>query len=135
MTFEEKIYKLLNEASAGGSVGGFVGRKGQDIDDLFSGPFYPSIEAKGVLKDQVQRNEDNIKFSEELTPLQEVEMMLVEMEYVFDEYPEYADKLIFINDTEDMKEVDLEIQYDDPDCGCDKSIFINDTNDYKLVGE
>lgn len=133
MKFENKIYKLLNEAGTTGAVGGFVGKKGQDIDDLFAGPFYPSKEAKDVLKDQVKRNEDNIKFSEELTPLQEVEMVLVEMEYVFDEYPEYADKLIFINDTNDMKETDLEIQYDDPNDGMDKSIFINDTNDYKLV--
>ena len=129
------IKDLIVEVGTSGGVGSFVGSKGQDIDDLFSGPFYPSKEAKGVLKDQLKNNDEKVKFSEDLTPLQEVEMMIVEMEYIFDEYPDYADKLIFINDTNDMKDVDLKIQYNDPDCGCDKSIFINDTNDYKLVGE
>jgi len=129
------IKDLIVEVGTSGGAGSFVGSKGQNIDVSFSGPFYPSKEAKGVLKDQLKNNDEKVKFSEDLTPLQEVEMMIVEMEYIFDEYPDYADKLIFINDTNDMKDVDLKIQYNDPDCGCDKSIFINDTNDYKLVGE
>jgi len=124
------IKDLIVEVGTSGGAGSFVGSKGQNIDVSFSGPFYPSKEAKGVLKDQLKNNDEKVKFSEDLTPLQEVEM-----EYIFDEYPDYADKLIFINDTNDMKDVDLKIQYNDPDCGCDKSIFINDTNDYKLVGE
>jgi hypothetical protein len=133
MKFEKKIYKLLNEIGATGGIGGFVGGKGQSIDKVKDGPFYPSKEANQALKDQIKNNEDKTKFSEKITPLQDLEMVLVEMEYVFDEYPNYADKLLFINDSNDMKEVDLEIEYDAPDCGCDKSIFINDTNDYKLV--
>lgn len=128
------LVKLLNEAGATGAVGGFTGGKGQSIDTTFAGPFYPSKEAKNVLKDQVKNNENKLKFSEKITPLQELEMILVEMDYIFDEYPTYADKMLFVNDTNDMKEIDLEIQYDDPDDGKDKTIFINDTNDYKLVG-
>jgi hypothetical protein len=127
------LVKLLNEIGATGAVGGFVGKKGQDVDDLFAGPFYPSKEANQVLKNQVKNNGDKVKFSEKITPLQDLEMVLVEMDYVFDEYPNYADKLLFINDTTDMKEVDLNLTYDMPDYGDDKSIFINDSNDYKLV--
>ena len=134
MKFEKKIYDILNEATAGGAVGGFVGGKGQYIDDLFAGPFYPSTEAKGVLKDQLSNAKDKIKFSEEITPFQELEMMLVEMEYIYDEI-QRDNKNHFVNDTDTMKEVDLDIQYDNPDDGKDKSIFINDTDNYKLVEE
>jgi hypothetical protein len=134
LKFEEKIYKLLNEIGATGGVGGFVGGRGQKSDTVKDGSFYPSLEAKNVLKDQVKNNKNKIKFSEEMTPLQEVEMVIVEMEYIFDEYPEYANDMIYINDTNDMKEINIEIEYDNPDDGKDKSIFINDTNDYKLVG-
>jgi hypothetical protein len=41
MKFEKKIYKLLNEIGATGAVGGFVGRGGVEIDQLFAGGFHP----------------------------------------------------------------------------------------------
>jgi len=36
-----KNVELLMKEVSGGSVAGFVGRSGKDIDDLFSGPFHP----------------------------------------------------------------------------------------------
>ena len=37
---EKNVKKLMKEVS-GGSVGGFVGRAGMGIDDLFAGSFHP----------------------------------------------------------------------------------------------
>ena len=37
----EKNVKRLMETTAGGGVGGFVGRAGREIDRIFGGPFHP----------------------------------------------------------------------------------------------
>jgi len=37
----EKNIEFIKETTAAGGVGGFVGRKGRGIDDLFAGPFHP----------------------------------------------------------------------------------------------
>ncbi len=55
------LVKLLNEAGGTGAVGGFVGGKGQRTDKVKDGPFYPSVEAKNVLKDQVKNSKKNKK--------------------------------------------------------------------------
>ena len=47
---------LLDEISVGGSVGGFVGTAGQDIDDRFTGPYHPEFGNIGNLLQQIGFN-------------------------------------------------------------------------------
>ena len=41
---------LLSEQEGTSAVGGFVGRAGQSIDQVFAGPFHPEKNTRNILK-------------------------------------------------------------------------------------
>ena len=111
---------LLDEAVATGAVGGFVGRKGQGVDDLFAGGFKPDEgELKDLFKQQIKHKENKTKWNQEFTP--ELERDFVAIEDTIDPDTEDEEnisddirkRLTWKNTTNKMKFVDLDIDYDD----------------------
>tara|TARA_Y100001963_G_scaffold48891_1_gene68716 strand:- start:827 stop:1267 length:441 start_codon:yes stop_codon:yes gene_type:complete len=133
-----KKRKLLNEQEGGttGAIGGFTGRAGQDIDDLFAGPYHPDYgDIEKLLQFQLDRRDNLVKWSNRITPILKNIFELVGIEYRIDKPLSKYDKETlknFINDTNKMQEIDINIKYDNIS-NTSKEHFINKTNDWQIV--
>ena len=130
--FEES---LLKEVTGTGITGGFTGRGGQDIDDLFAGGFHPDFGDIAILL-QKQLDADLVKrlFTDDTTPIGERDFIDLAYDYKYDNTLK-IDKSKFksTSDTE-MQVVDLEINYDKiKDNSEENKKFINDTSDWKSI--
>ena len=68
------------------AVGGFVGSKGQSIDQKYAGPFWPSPDdLLLLLKKQDVDTKVKTKFSNLHTPLSDILFSEVDIEYNYDE--------------------------------------------------
>lgn len=131
-----KKRKLLNEQEGTSAVGGFVGRKGQDVDDTYFGPYNPDYgNVEKLLQLQLDRNKSMMKWNSDVTPILKNIFELVGIEYKFDEPLSIRDKETlknFINDTDKMKEIDMGVKYDNIS-NTPKEYFINKTNDWQTI--
>ena len=67
----EELMTLVEQDT--GAVAGFVGRKGQDVDKVFAGPFHPEFgELAKTLQFQLDRSKELTNWNEEETPLLDV---------------------------------------------------------------
>tara|TARA_Y100000593_G_C4274150_1_gene319085 strand:+ start:207 stop:734 length:528 start_codon:yes stop_codon:yes gene_type:complete len=117
---------LEQEGSTTGAVGGFTGRAGQDIDDLYAGPFHPKFNnLKKSLQQQIEDTLAKRLYTDDFTPLSEEDYVDLEWDYHYDEVIS-TDKSNFINRSmTNMKYVDTKIKYDKNEDLIDKSNFIN----------
>ena len=91
-----KLKDILNEQDAGtsGAVGGFVGRRGQDIDDLFAGAFYPSKkDLMDLLEKQVDNSKKKTKYSKDNTPPSDIDWESIAPPINYDEYSKYSNNV------------------------------------------
>ena len=126
-------YKPLIEASVGGgAVGGFVGRAGTDVDDVFMGSFFPNDNLIIDLEQQMIDNNEHRLFSDEKTPEQEKKWDKLETNLKYDKIVKELDTEKYKNDTNKMKNIDLGDIYDIED-EKDMSAFKNETNEWKPI--
>ena len=60
----------LDETTSAGAVGGFVGKKGQDIDQLFAGPYHPEYgKLEKLLQQQIDDMEEKVENNIDITPI------------------------------------------------------------------
>ncbi len=129
---------ILKEVAATGAVGSFVGKKGQDIDELFAGGFHPEFgDLEKLLKFQVKLNKLKQQYSKENTPLVGIDWKSSGVNIDFDDIYRHIDNEDdFINKSEtNMEKVGIEIKYDDTERPYNKENFINkSTTNWELVG-
>ena len=131
---KNKKKHLLKEVSATGAVGGFVGRGGNLIDDLFSGGFHPDFgELEKLLNQQVDNDIMKRMYTDDNTPPQNQDFIDMDWDYEYDENEE-IDNSKFKNTNGNMQLVDLKINYDKIiDKTEENEKFINDTNGWKSI--
>ena len=133
-----RLKNLLDEATVGSAVGGFVGRRGQDVDDLFAGGFKPDEgELKGLLKKQIVAQKDIRKFTDLITPEMEQEFALLDLEWD-KEFDTNSDddattKLKFKNLSNKFMAISNEIEYDMIDEDDIDEDIEEDTSDWKYI--
>ena len=132
----EKELEIMNEVSATGAVGGFIGKSGDLIDDLFTGGFHPDFgELKDLLKMQVDGDIAKRIYTDEVTPITDQDFIDLEWDYDYDEIESTYDEDNFINKSEtNMELVGVDINYDtEPEYAGEDFINKSKTN-WKLVG-
>jgi hypothetical protein len=82
-----KLKNFLNETSmTTAGVAGHYGKKGQDIDILFAGPFHPDYgEVGDLLKGQLSWKDSVRELTDKVTPVMELLYKLIDIDYDFDE--------------------------------------------------
>ena len=173
-SFKKKNKSTLSlKEVTGGSVAGFVGKKGMGIDALFAGPFHPDSghgsENEKLLKQQLKnrrekrkdltsdeddviddysgipdpvggyydteteyyelafdelmaKNDDNIQFSRDMTPVAETEWKSVGWEYDYDENEKPSDRVLKYDDNSYNNPIVRKIEYDD-----NSNLYADDT--------
>ena len=130
-----KLKDLLNEITATGAAGTFVGGAGDYIDQKFSGAFHPEEnDLKKLLKKQVDGDIAKRMFTDDVTPEADQDYIDLDWKYEYDKEVR-KDTSKFKSDSEtEMQLVDLEIKYDKIiDKTEENEKFINDTNDWKSI--
>ena len=125
----------LDEVTAGTSVGGFTGKGGQLIDQLFAGGFHPEFgNLDKLLNKQIDDKIINRMWNDDVTPMIDPDFLEVDWKYEYDEYIK-QDNSKFKNTSEtEMQLVDIEIQYDKiEDRTEEMKKFVSDTNDWKII--
>ena len=130
-----KLKDLLNEVTATGATGTFVGGAGDYIDQKFSGAFHPDfMELKKLLQQQVDNDIIKRMYTDEITP--EFEQDFIDLEWDYEYTPTLKiDKSKFKSKNEtEMQLVDLKINYDKIENKTEENKkFINDTNNWKSI--
>ena len=113
----EQLDEILLEQEGGttsAAVGGFTGRGGQDIDQIFMGPFHPEWnDLEKTLEGQLQFHQLKTKFSDAVTPLAQELFDEVDYDYKFDDPGYNIDTKDFINDSDkNWKFINSKIKYD-----------------------
>ena len=131
---KNKKKHLLNEVTATGAVGTFVGGAGDIIDQLFAGPFHPVFgDIKKVLDNQVESSIAKRMWVDDTTPFIEQDFIDMDWKYEYDEYVE-KDNSKFKTTSDKMQFVDLDIEYDKVEDNTEENKkFINDTNGWKSI--
>tara|TARA_Y100000593_G_scaffold40594_1_gene78088 strand:+ start:1169 stop:1609 length:441 start_codon:yes stop_codon:yes gene_type:complete len=132
---KNKKKHLLKEVTGTGAVGGFTGRGGSLIDDLFAGGFHPEFgELEDLLNQQIDGDIMKRMWNDDNTPMADQDFIDLKWDYDYDEIGE-IDNSKFKSDSEiEMQLVDLNIKYDKPiDKTEENKKFINDTNDWKSI--
>jgi hypothetical protein len=122
---------VLKEVTATGAAGTFTGAAGDIIDQKFAGPFKPDENnLKKELENQVESDIAKRMFTDDVTPILDVDFIDLEFEYDYDEQEPLYDKENFINKSEtNMKKVGIDIKYDDkPEYAGKNFINKSDTN-------
>ena len=127
-----KYKPLVNEASIGGGITGFVGRGGQDIDDIFAGGFFPNDNLVIDLEQQLVDASTHREFSDKNTPKHKTEWESLETNLEYDDIVRELDDEKYKNDTDKMKEIEIYTNYNREDKK-DMSMYKNETNDWKPI--
>ena len=129
-----KLKDLLNEVTATGAVGGFIGKGGNYIDDKFAGGFHPEFgELRKTLEKQVDNDIKRRMFTDDNTPPLDQDFIDLEWDYEYDEN-EKINNSKFINTSQTNQLVDLDIKYDKIiDKTEENKKYINDSNDWKSI--
>jgi len=112
-SYKKNKKKHLKEFTGGEAAEAFVGGAGDFIDSKFAGPFHPDFgHIKNLLARQVDFDIMKRHWTDEITPLADVDWEEVDWKYEYDEYLK-KDNSKFINTSEtEMQLVDMEIDYD-----------------------
>ena len=104
---------LLNEVTATGASGTFVGGAGDFIDQKFAGPFHPDFgNLKKELENQIDGDIAIRMWTDDITPIADQEFIDLEWNYEYDkEIKKDNSKFINTSDTK-MQYVEIEIKYD-----------------------
>ena len=131
---KNKKKHLLNEVTATGAAGTFVGRAGNIIDQLFAGPYHPEFgDLEKLLDKQIEDNIAIRMWTDDITPIADQDFFEVDWKYEYDEYVE-KDNSKFKTTGDKMQLVDLDIKYDDVEDKTEENKkFINDTNGWKTI--
>ena len=72
----------------------FVGRRGQDIDDLFAGAFYPSKkDLIDLLEKQVDDGKEKTKYNNKKTPDSEKDWLEIAPPINYDQFSKYSNNI------------------------------------------
>ena len=121
----EELVNLVEQDSSG--VEGHSGTKGQDIDQLFSGPFKPDINnLENTLKDMLSTYKKLSKWNNENTP---------NLEMIYRLIPDFEKKIKDAITAYGNPYRDTEIKYDKVIKMTDDEVnnFKNDTNQFQPV--
>jgi hypothetical protein len=131
---KNKKKHLLNEVSATGATGTFVGRAGDIVDQLFAGGFHPEFgEIEKLLDKQIEDNIAIRMWTDDITPIADQDFIDLEWDYEYDENEE-IDNSKFKTTDDKMQLVDIDIKYDKiMDNTEENKKFVNDTNDWKYI--
>ena len=127
----EKELEIMKEVSATTAVGGFTGKSGDLIDDLFAGAFHPEFgQLKKTLEKQVDNDIKKRMYTDDITPELEQDFIDLEWDYDYDEIESTYDEDDFINKSEtNMKKVGIDYKYDEtPEYAGENFINKSDTN-------
>ena len=127
----EKELEIMNEVSATTAVGGFIGKSGDLIDDLFSGAFHPEFgQLKKTLEKQVDDDIKKRMYTDDITPEFEQDFIDLEWDYHYDKIESTYDEDDFINKSEtNMKKVGIDYKYDKkPEYAGENFVNKSDTN-------
>jgi hypothetical protein len=122
----------VNEASIGGGITGFVGRGGQDIDDIFAGGFFPNDNLVIDLQQQLVDASIHRDFTDKKTPKHKTEWEYLETNLEYDDVIEDLDNKKYKNDSDKMKEIEKYDNYDRVEKK-DVSVYKNETNEWKPI--
>ena len=130
---------LLSEQEGTSAVGGFVGRAGQSIDQVFAGPFHPEKNnLKKSLELQLKLYKRKRQFTDIVTPLAQEVFELIDHDYQYDVNQDLYDEEDFITKSEtNMEYVGVLIDYDNNKPIYDKQLeneknFINNSKTQNL---
>ena len=125
----------LDEVTAGTSVGGFTGKGGQLIDQLFAGGFHPEFgNLDKLLNKQIDDKIINRMWNDDVTPMIDPDFLEVDWKYEYDEYIKQDNSKCKNTSETEMKLVDIEIQYDKIEARTEEmKKFVSDTNDWKII--
>tara|TARA_R100000008_G_scaffold38804_1_gene22162 strand:+ start:54 stop:488 length:435 start_codon:yes stop_codon:yes gene_type:complete len=131
---KNKKKHLLHEVTAATAVGGFTGRGGQLVDQLFAGAFHPEFgNLKKVLDQQIDDNIVKRMYTDDVTPFADQDFIDLEWDYEYDENEE-IDNSKFKTTGDKMQLVDIDIKYDKIIDNTEKNKnFVSDTNDWKYI--
>lgn len=137
--YDKNKHLLLEQEGAAdtGGVEGFVGTRGQDVDDVYAGPYHPLFgKIKELLQYQLDRKVVMRKWNDEITPLLQKFFKYLDIDYKFDSLSSKDDiekMQKFINDSETKwKYLDVDMKYDKIQ-HTDNTHFINQSNDWKYI--
>ena len=130
----KKSVPSLKEVTAAGGIGGFVGRGGHDIDQLFAGPYHPEFgDIEKLLDKQIEDNIAIRMWTDDNTPIADQDFIDLEWDYEYDENEE-IDNSKFKTTGDKMQLVDIDIKYDKIIDKTEKNKnFVSDTNDWKYI--
>jgi len=129
---DKKSVPLLKEASGGGGIAGFVGKRGQGIDDIFAGGFFPNDNLVMDLDQQLIDLFTHREFTDKHTPKQETKWEELETNLEYDDVVQDLDGDRYINTTDKMKKIDSLYNYDIEEKK-DISIYKNETQQWKPI--
>lgn len=132
---KNKKKHLLKEVTGTGAVGGFTGRGGSLIDDLFAGAFHPeSGELEKLLNQQVDGDIEKRMWTDDITPLADQDFIDLEWDYEYDENEEIDNSKFKSTSNSEMQLVNIDIKYDKIiDKTEENKKFINPSNDWKSI--
>ena len=132
---KNKKKHLLSEVTATGAAGTFVGRAGNIIDQLFSGPYHPEFgDLEKLLDKQIEDNIAIRMWTDDITPIADQDFFEIDWKYEYDEYVEKDNSKFKTTSETEMQLVDVEIKYDEIiDKTEENKKFINDTNGWKTI--
>ena len=131
---KNKKKHLLNEVTATGAAGTFIGGAGNIIDQLFAGPYHPEFgDIEKLLDKQIEDNIAIRMWTDDNTPIADQDFIDLEWDYEYDENEE-IDNSKFKTTGDKMQLVDIDIKYDKIIDNTEKNKnFVSDTNDWKYI--
>ena len=132
---KNKKKHLLNEVTATGAAGTFIGGAGNIIDQLFAGPYHPEFgDIEKLLDKQIEDNIAIRMWTDDITPIADQDFFEVDWKYEYDEYVEKDNSKFKTQSDTEMEFVDMEINYDKIiDNTEENKKFINDTSGWKSI--
>ena len=132
---KNKKKHLLSEVTATGATGTFTGKKGDVIDQKFSGPYHPKFgDLEKLLNQQIDNDIIKRMYTDEITPIIDPDFYEIDWKYEYDEYVEKDNSKFKTTSETEMQLVDIEIPYDEVEDKTEENKkFINNTNGWKSI--
>ena len=133
-TYLETFDKKLNEVTATGAAGTFVGAAGDIVDQLFAGAFHPEFgDIEKLLNQQIDDNIAKRMFNDDITPIADQDFIDMEYKYVYDK-EEKVDKSNFINSSDkNMEFLGIDIEYDKKTKYADENFINKSSTNWKYI--
>ena len=132
---KNKKKHLLNEVTATGAAGTFIGGAGNIIDQLFAGPYHPEFgDIEKLLDKQIEDNIAIRMWTDDNTPIADQDFIDMDWEYEYTPVLDIDNSKFKSESETEMQLVDLDIEYDEVEDKTEENKkFINNTNGWKSI--